>query len=93
VAADGQSFTNTALATAENAGPVKATATSNVVATIAAATTPAATTPVAASGVLGAAKTLKPAKKAKAKVKRATKKVIKRAKPARAVIRSANFTG
>ena len=64
VAADGQSYLNTALATAENAGPVKATATSAL-----SRPSAAATTPVAASSVLGAAKTLKPAKKAKAKVK------------------------
>jgi uncharacterized repeat protein (TIGR01451 family) len=86
VAADGQSYTNTALATAENAGPVKATATATVIANIAAPQTVVVSKP--SSGVLGATKTSKPAKHVLAK-----KKVIKRAKPAKAVIRAADFTG
>ena len=86
MAADGQSYVNTALATAENAGPVKATATATVAANIAAPVV--VTAPKPSSGVLGATKTSKPAKHVLAK-----KKVIKRAKPARAVIRAADFTG
>ena len=91
VAADGQSYMNTALATAENAGPVKATATATVVANIAAPQPVVVSAPKPTSGVLGAAKTSKTAKPAKHVL--AKKKVIKRAKPARAVIRAANFTG
>lgn len=87
IAADGTQYVNTALVTANNAGPTPATATASATTTIAAPAAPVT------GGVAGAGKTIthraKHAKVAHAKVK----KVVKRAKPARAVIRSAHFTG
>ena len=77
-AADGAQYINTALVTANNAGPQQATATASVTTNI-----------KAVGGVAGATKTIvkKQAKHAK------VKKVVKHAKAARAVIRAADFTG
>jgi hypothetical protein len=77
-AADGSSYTNTATATANNAGPVKATVKATVTATI-------GTT----SGVKGASKTIRTHKKVAHKVKKVTKK----AKAAHAVRARARVTG
>jgi hypothetical protein len=77
-AADGAQYINTALVTANNAGPQEATATASVTTNI-----------NAVAGVAGATKTIVKKQGKHAKVK----KVVKRAKAARAVIRPADFTG
>ena len=77
--ADGAQYINTALVTANNAGPQQATATASVTTTI-----------KAVGGVAGVTKTIvkKQAKHAK------LKKVVKRARGGRrAVIRAADFAG
>jgi hypothetical protein len=106
-AGDVGTLTNTATATGVVANGTSVTGTATAVAQVTAATTPAAAGPTA--GVAGATHTVhkpaakKPAKKvAKKPVHRAKKaavkgahhtKVTKKAKPAKAVVRNAHFTG
>ena len=78
VAADGSSWVNTATATATAANGIPVTASSTVAASL------------TVTGVLGTTKTIKHTAKTK-HVK--VKKVTKRAKPARAHVRAASFTG
>jgi hypothetical protein len=84
---DGSSYTNVAVATATATSGAQASATSNVVAQVAQGAVLGTTTKKAA-----------PKAKAKSKVKKIVKhkkvkKVTKKAKPARAVVRGAHFTG
>lgn len=87
-AADGASYTNLAVATANNAGPVTVSVQSAVTAAV--GSTAANTPTTQAGGVLGTHKTVKhKAVHKKAKVKKVTRK----ARPAHAVKASAGVTG
>jgi hypothetical protein len=88
-AADGSSYTNTAIVTANNAGPAQASAQSSVVANVGVVSV-AATTGNTAGGVLGAQKTLKHKAVKKHKV---VKKVTHKAKAAKAAVAAARVTG
>ena len=83
-ASDGTTFTNVAVTTGTAPNGAQVTATSNAVAT------------VAQGAVLGTKKKVAAKKKAVVKhkvVKKKVKKVTKKAKPARAVVGGAHFTG
>lgn len=84
-AADGASYTNTAVATANNAGPVEASVQSTVVATIGTASASGNT-----GGVAGASKTIK---KHHVKKHKAIKRVKHKAKAARAKVAPGRVTG
>jgi hypothetical protein len=88
-AADGASYTNTATAVANNAGPVQASVQSSVVANLGTTTVSSGTT---GSGVLGATKTVKKQHKVVKKAKK-VKKVTHKAKAAHAVVKAAGVTG
>lgn len=89
-AADGASYTNTAIATANNAGPVETSVQSTVVANVGTVSAAATTGTTSAGGVLGTTTTLK---KHAVKKHHKVKKVTHKAKAARAKVAAARVTG
>ncbi|HEY3544124.1 MAG TPA: hypothetical protein VGK79_16425 [Gaiellaceae bacterium] len=90
-AADGASYTNTAVATANNAGPVEASVQSSATTTVGAVAAAATTGNTTGGAVLGSTKTIK---KHKAVTKHhKVKKVTHKAKAAKAAVAAARVTG